>query len=100
MAGWFSGRAPEGRLSVGEEQCVVASARAKVKPILLALTPTGLLSWSCSSPGRARQYASNALSRASHFLWSDSVVAQLAVERSLSDVENFRGFPAIAARLS
>src|SRR5438132_10764296 len=55
MAGWFSGRAPEGRLSVGEEQCVVANARAKVKPILLALAPTGapllvvLLSWSCPS---------------------------------------------------
>src|SRR5437667_2869226 len=95
MAGGFSGTAPEGRLSVGEEQREVANATAIVTTILLALTTTGapLL---VVPP----QYASNFLSRARHFFRSDSVVAQLSVERSLSDVEYLRSFPPIAARLS
>src|SRR5438094_6915133 len=95
MAGGFSGTAPEGRFSVGEEHRVVANATAIVSTILLALTTT-------AAPFLVvpRQYASNSLSRARHFFRSDSVVAQLSVERSLSDVENFRRLPAIAARLS
>src|SRR6266568_3241189 len=95
MAGGFSGTAPEGRLSVGEEQREVANATAIVSTILLALTTTGARLLVVP-----RQYASNFLSRARNFFRSDSVVAQLSIERSLSDVEKFRRFPSIAARVS
>src|SRR5438034_9199842 len=95
MAGGFSGTAPEGRLSVGEEQREVANATAIVSTILLALTTTGARLLVVPP-----QYASNFLSRARDFFRSDSVVTQLSVECSLSDVENLRRFSAIAARLS
>ena len=49
MAGGFSGTAPEGRLSVGEEQRVVANTTAMLTAILLALTTTGAPLVSCPS---------------------------------------------------
>src|SRR5438105_8394235 len=94
MAGGFSGTAPEGRFSVGEEQRVVANATTKLNAILFALTANRSPLLGCALA------VCVALSRACHFFGSDSVVAQLSIERSLSDVENFRRFPPIAACFS